>query len=451
MAAHDHPHESIQASHKPIRSIKIADIYGIVRDFSETDAKDSSKQMAAAPANFHQATLFFSLMQKGTSFATIRNMLLMSHTLVWMQLFSVLAFVYGVYNATCSRSTDCFAGQFCAPSSGLKQTLCHPCDPSWSPLCNEDGSLIKSPPFTPTLWSKSLWPEEPMSAKLMQKMCLACVIDLSYLPGRSATIDNVSKMSTADVLIFALCLALITLSIVNELRDISLCAMSRLADPALLALAAQRKEKGLRSLPLAVLALTPNDTISFKIHWLLLIHQCVRQYAMLPVLTMAIPMLIVVQGSGGVSICLNSVGVLFVLEMDNLAYQYGVQERDRESMESEGKLYVLDHIQESLTRTRNFHFVSVPLGIIITVLLMYWDITGPYHVQIVWMIVCSLSYWGPGLLEAIVVTKGQAFSMQLKLFVFELLKIIWGEFCIWCALCALYPYFIPQFFSGNFW
>ena len=246
------------------------------------------------------------------------------------------------------------------------------------------------------------------------------------------------------------CLSLISLSVVNELRDIFLCSLSSLGDPTVIAAAEQRIANGLQPMPLAMLSLVPYSCSNWKIHWIQFVHQCIRRYAILPVLIMAIPMLIVVQGSSGVSICLNSVGVLFILEMDNLAYQYGIHEQDREKMETEGSIYLSGGVQASLVRMKNGHLISVPLGITVTLLLIRADITGPYHLQIVWMLVCSLSFWACGLVETIIFTKDEAKSMMLKLVSFEVFKMVIGEMAIWLALCLLYPFFIPSFFTGSF-
>jgi hypothetical protein len=443
------------------RKFAIADVYGMIpldlEDGHDADPdvivqviRGEMGRKAAAPCNFHQATYFFNLRQKRLNEKRTRLMMFLSSALIWLQLISVLAFVYGIYNSTCGRNSDCFAGQFCSPS-GLKQMLCHPCVREWSSLCAADGSFVTTVGFSANLWEKSIWPEQRADANTFHKMCLACVVEGAYLPGRDAARGNVTKMSSADVFIFGLCLALISLSVVNELRDIFLCSLSRLEDPVVTAAAYQRRADGMKPIPLAILSLVPSACSNWKTHWVLFLHQCLRQYAVLPVLIMAIPMLVVVQGSSGVSICLNSVGVLFVLEMDNLAYQFGIQEQDREVMEAEGAIFMNSSVHASLTRMKNFHLFSVPLGIIATLVLIYSDITGPYHLQIVWMVVCSLSFWLCGLAEAFIVTGKQAIPLRVMLLLHEVFKMIIGELAIWIALCILYPYFIPRFFSGAFW
>jgi hypothetical protein len=414
-------------------------------------ARQEMGKKAATPCNFHQAAVFFNLIHKDSSQKVARAILVLSCALIWMQLLSVLAFVYGVYNSTCSRNADCFVGQFCSPSSGLKQMMCHPCLRQWSAVCSKDGLVLEPAPPLLTVWEKSIWPEEAMGEDTMQKMCMACVVESAFLPGRDAARGNVAKMSSADVFIFILCLGLISLSVINELRDIFLCAFTRLDDPAVAAAADMRKANGLPPIPRSILSLLPNASSTWKLHWLLFVHQCIRHYAVLPVLIMSIPMLVVVQGSSGVSICLNSVGVLFVLEMDNLAYHYGIPEHDREVMEATGTVHMSHSDNSSLVRMKNAHLVSVPAGIVITLLLIHSDATGPYHLQIVWMLVCSLSFWGCGLVNVLIHAKNDAPAMQLKLFCFEAFQMVLGEMAIWCALCILYPYFVPRFFSGAFW
>jgi hypothetical protein len=416
-------------------------------------AREEMGRKAAAPCNFHQATLFFLFMNEGSTKKQMHSMLFLGCLLIWMQLVSALAFVYGVYNSTCSRNSDCFAGQFCSTLSTLAMTqqMCHPCVQQWNPICNKDGSVVETNQIIPILWQKSVWPQETMGSDALQKMCLACVVESSYLSGRDAARNNAARMSSGDWFVFILCLSLISLSIVNELRDIFLCTLSSLGDPDLIVAAEQRKTNKLEPLPLVALSLVPYSTSNWKIHWILFVHQCIRRYAILPVLIMAIPMLVVVQGSSGVSICLNSVGVLFILEMDNLAYQYGIHEQDRETMETEGGIYLSSGIQASLVRMKSAHLISVPLGIIATLLLIRGDVTGPYHLQIVWMLVCSLSFWAGGLVETFIFAKNETTSTLLKLVSFEVFKMVIGEIAIWAALCLLYPFFIQSFFTGSFW
>ena len=413
-------------------------------------------RVAAAPCNFHQATVVFNLIHQETTNKQKRIMLFLSHTLVWLQLIAVLSFVYGIYNSTCSRNSDCYAGQFCSPlifSSG-KRLMCHPCADKWSALCTSDGSVDPVVAKSSTgllLWEKSIWPVVPLPDHHLPLMCLACIVDMSFLSGRDAALANLAKMNSSDLFILALCLSLITLSVGNEMRDIFLCSISRLSDPELVAAAERRKSKGLKPLPLSILSLIPGACTTWKVHWHLFCIECVRHYAILPILIMSVPMLIVVQGSGGVSICMNSISVLFVLEMDNLAYQYGIPEDARQLMEEEGTVELNANAQGWLTFTKHSHFLSIPLGIIATLLLIYWDVTSPYHHQIIWMIVCSCSFWGCGLVEIFLVTRDADTSTRLKLFCLSVGKMVWGELCIWIALCLTFPYFIPRFFSGSFW
>jgi hypothetical protein len=78
---------------------------------------------------------------------------------------------------------------------------------------------------------------------------------------------------------------------------------------------------------------------------------------------------------------------------------------------------------------------------------------GPcYHLQIVWTLVSSLSFWACGLVETIIFNKDETKSMMLNLVSYEVFKMLICELAIWLALCLLYPFFIiPSFFSGSYW
>ena len=103
------------------------------------------------------------------------------------------------------------------------------------------------------------------------------------------TVSNVGAMGPFDWLTLLLCSAVTATAVVGELRDIELClvALDR-ADPPLPA--------GWR-LALRGLAI-------------------VRRYTFLPMLIVAVPTVVVLQGGDALSICFNTVAVLFLTEVE---------------------------------------------------------------------------------------------------------------------------------------
>ena len=71
-----------------------------------------------------------------------------------------------------------------------------------------------------------------------------------------------------------------------------------------------------------------------------------RYYIMLPYVILSVMMLVLNDGGNVKSVCLNTVAVLFLLEVDNLAYLHGLGERTRmEAEENAGARVTEDDLQ----------------------------------------------------------------------------------------------------------
>ena len=65
----------------------------------------------------------------------------------------------------------------------------------------------------------------------------------------------------------------------------------------------------------------------------------IRQFALIPMLLLTVVDLVSFSGSDAVSLCLNTVAVVFILEVDNLSYEYALEEQTRAQVE-EHALYI---------------------------------------------------------------------------------------------------------------
>merc|ERR1719247_2069403 len=83
------------------------------------------------------------------------------------------------------------------------------------------------------------------------------------------------------------------MSLVSEIRDIKLCEIS------------------LRR-------------ISSEKHRGLAVIRAIRTYCIIPMVIAIIPEMLIWRGSDAFSICMNTVAILFVLEIDNFVYSHGL-------------------------------------------------------------------------------------------------------------------------------
>eukprot|EP01050_Picozoa_sp_SAG11_P005089 SAG11_NODE_344_length_10440_cov_10.595494_3_plen_201_part_00 len=89
----------------------------------------------------------------------------------------------------------------------------------------------------------------------------------------------------------------------------------------------------------------------------------VRRYLFLPILVSCIPSLVLYQGGDALSVCFNAVALLFLAEIDNYAYGFGITDELRVRLETVGrsKLGKLDG--QKLTNSQTVHVVVVVLSL----------------------------------------------------------------------------------------
>ena len=95
----------------------------------------------------------------------------------------------------------------------------------------------------------------------------------------------------------------------------------------------------------------------------------VRRWLFLPALVMVVPMLVLYKGGDALSICFNSVALLFLCELDNLAYAVLLPERLRAWVEHQGRVDLEQVEVEALIRSKAVHVtvlsVALPCSVVI--------------------------------------------------------------------------------------
>eukprot|EP01043_Picozoa_sp_COSAG02_P052420 COSAG02_NODE_5643_length_4159_cov_7.496798_1_plen_529_part_00 len=158
--------------------------------------------------------------------------------------------------------------------------------------------------------------------------------------------SNIRRMSPADWAAYLFCSGLIALAVVEELKDINLCAFS----------ISEAQEK-----------ISPVARA-----WLQGLN-IVRRWSFLPSLSMVIVALVANQGGSALNICFNSVAMLFSCEIDNVAYRVGLPEAIRSRVEVAGRFKLTASHSAFLWRSKIVHLSLLPVVIIITTIAFLWS------------------------------------------------------------------------------
>jgi hypothetical protein len=82
-----------------------------------------------------------------------------------------------------------------------------------------------------------------------------------------------------------------------------------------------------------------------------------RRWTFLPTLVGAAPILVLFKGGDALSVCFNTVAVLFLCEIDNLLYAILLPERERARVEVEGRVELGEAEAAALMRSKAVHVV----------------------------------------------------------------------------------------------
>jgi hypothetical protein len=128
---------------------------------------------------------------------------------------------------------------------------------------------------------------------------------------------NVRAMGVFDWLTLFFASYVAGLSIVGELRDIELCL-------------------------LAIERIPREGALSWK--WISSLSFCLelRRFVFLPGMLNIIATLVILKGGDSLSICFNTVAIIFLMEIDNITYHVGLGELQKARVESVGRVVLSD-------------------------------------------------------------------------------------------------------------
>jgi len=239
------------------------------------------------PTSFHQTTIYYGLVRQDTPPRRKYGLLAASIGIVFLQCFVATGLSTGIYYFTCAEHSDCTSrGNFC--DSGI----CDWCYESIHEECCTTNS-------TDTCWLDGIDRED---------MCAACTGSKGWIIFQDVVKDRVDAMLIQDWVTLFLASLVVSFALFAEMRDCMLCEI------------ALREISKRREVPRG---------------WRYAIRglNFARYFLLLPSIVNSVVALVLNDGGAVKHVCLNTVAVLFLLEVDNLAFLHGLGERTR--MEAE--------------------------------------------------------------------------------------------------------------------
>ncbi len=206
----------------------------------------------------------------------------------------------------------------------------------------------------------------PVSVDYVRNWCEGCVFlleqDVNELTEASWIRGNLAAMGAFDWSTLLLASTFLALASVGELKDTYLCTV----------------------------AVDQSDTLSST--WRRSFHLLsgLRQYVFLPSVLSAVSGLVAVGGGDALSVCLNTIAVLFLYEVDNIAFANLLSEDLRVRVERDGRVKLAPANLRELRTLRQICVPCMSIGLILSILVADW--TGnSYFPFIVNFVACWVS------------------------------------------------------------
>jgi hypothetical protein len=167
-------------------------------------------------------------------------------------------------------------------------------------------------------------------AKGVQTWCEACIFtdgEVNRFTIADQMVGNVMSMGAFDWLTLFFATYVVGLSIVGELKDIELCLLA------------------IERIPEGVLGWKWVSALSFCLE--------LRRFVFLPGMLNIVATLVILKGGDALSVCFNTVAIIFLVEIDNISYHVGLGELQKARVESVGRVVLSD------TEAKNLAWLKV--------------------------------------------------------------------------------------------
>ena len=299
------------------------------------------------PASLHEGTAYVCLgahpiaREPAVLFGYRAVFVLASFALLIGQVFAASSLMRNIDNVgkKCDESSNCRYGFFCSSSTGN----CDPCKWPATPnkqfatfdFCGADGTSAWADFYAGSAPGGYTRDENERVAQ-----CSGCYTSTErYLQSWAAPQLYYQSMEWMDHLMLVMATFVVAFGFMDEMRDI-------------------------KSVTFRVRDAPSGQSASGGSGWkvVMLVHTAVRQLVFLPVLVSSIPLFILRMGSDALSICLNTVAVLFLLDIDNQVRPANAKQMPHTHCCA--RPYTLSNILHSLHSLLNSTLiVSVPQGL----------------------------------------------------------------------------------------
>ena len=248
------------------------------------------------PTSFHQATIYYGLERQDTPPRRKYGLLAASIGIVFLQCFVATGLGQGVTLSTCSEHSDCSRGTFC------DEGICDWCYLEYKPCCRTNSTSTCV-----------------IAEKEREGMCTTCTTSKGWETFQDVVKDRMDSMLVQDWITLLLASIVVAFAVFAEIRDCMLCEIT-------LREISKRREvpRGWR----------------YAIRGL----NFARYFLLLPNIILSVMSLVHEDGGRVKYVCLNTVAVLFLLEVDNMAFLHGLGERTR--MEAEQHAHAGAYVTE---------------------------------------------------------------------------------------------------------
>jgi hypothetical protein len=337
--------------------------------------------IGTAPANWHQATVFFLSSEKEVDQAMRKRAPLMfvgGLLVIVFQIIVTIGVTSGSMAPACESNEQCHSlGTYCLLGGANRCTMCGdggiynqnpvseyrvPCDwGSNEPRVGRTGdpnycfpnlyrnktavAEVCADPQDRLAWSSIQGiVNDPVGFKArgVRAWCEACVFtdgEVNRNTGTDYAAGSIMSMGTYDwaTLIFAT--YVVGLTIVGELKDVELCGLA--------------------------IKRIPEGALDWK--WVTALSFCLelRRFVFLPAMLIAVATLVMTKGGDALSVCFNTVAILFLVEIDNISYHVGLGELQKARVESAGRV-VLSDVEAKNLAWLKVMYVPVSFACVIT-------------------------------------------------------------------------------------
>lgn len=281
----------------------------------EKGKKEADSKRLETPSSIHHAAI--ACWYSTTVSPQVKMAVFVSSSLLVVVQFTALASILGgASRPTCGSSADCpIEGQYC-----LVESYCARCTKAvkgFATICCSGATfnLSKTPFCAPTIARVNAF-DPTVSALNGPEFCTAC-------SSGNLLQESIEKrmllMRVEDIPALAISLLVVATAVLAEARDIHVSMMLRRQLTG-------GKHQGL-----------------FSIYALFCVLDCLRLGICLPLLFLTFPELIAYRGFDALNVCMNTVAVIFILEVDNLLYAQLLSEAVRSHFEENHQVLLTDN------------------------------------------------------------------------------------------------------------